>query len=64
MTALRHSVRLKILVFSALANLLLIFCFTAYLYHTEKMALDNKLQMQLFTVAKMLKPSMDDTTQK
>ncbi len=60
MTALRHSIRLQILVFSALANLLLIFCFTVYLHHVEKIALDDKLKVQLYTAAKMLQPSMDE----
>lgn len=60
MTAWRHSIRIKILAFSVVVNLLLISCFTAYLYYVEKKSLEEKIQIQLLTTAKTLKRSVDE----
>ena len=60
MAALRYSIRVKIFVFTILVNLLLVACYTGYLYHTNEKALNDKITAKLSAVAETLRISTDE----
>lgn len=60
MAALRYSIRVKIFVFTILVNLLLVACYTGYLYRTNQKALNDKITSKLSSVAETLRVATDD----